>query len=134
MVTVCPNLVADSPGLWNKYFLAKLKNKMWLWKSSAAEWSFCQCQNVYWGGESIPFTYALPPHKCLFCPVCKINSKNRPDFIPGFISLDIIWQIFVSNVFFNKNKPLKSDDMNSWVERWLGHTLPKAAGWALWPL
>lgn len=25
---------------------------------------------------------ALPPHKCFFCPMLKINSKDRPDFIP----------------------------------------------------
>lgn len=27
-------------------------------------------------------TDTLPPHKCFFCPMCKPNSKDRPDFIP----------------------------------------------------
>lgn len=47
-----------------------------------------------------------------------------------------IWTCFgislPSNVFFNKNKLLTSHDMNSWVGLWLGHTLPKATGWAHW--
>lgn len=82
--------------------------------------------------KRIPFTDGQPPHKCFFCPMYKINSKDRPDFIPWFISSDTIWHMFASNVFFNKKKPLTSDDMNSWEGLWLGHTLPKAGGWAHW--
>lgn len=129
MVTACPNLGADSVSLWGKYFLAKNYGHT---NASVTEWSPCLCQNGPWTAERIPFTDALPPHKCFFCPLCKVNSKDRPDFIPWFISLDTTWHVFASNVFFNKDKPLTSDDMNSWIGLWLGHTLPKAAGWAHW--
>lgn len=129
MVTACPNLGTVSVRLWGKYFLAK---KYGHTSASVDEWSPCLCQSGLQTAERIPFTDAMPPHKWFFCPMCKTNSVDCPDFIPWFISLDITWHVFASNVFSNKNKPPTSDDMNSWTGFWLGHTLPKAAGWAHW--
>lgn len=96
---------------------------------SVADWSPCPCQEGPRAAERIPFTDVLPPHKCFLCPMYKINAE---DFIPWFTSWDTIWHVLPSDVFFNKNQPLTPDDMNSWVGLWLGHTLPKAGGWAHW--
>ena len=48
-----------------------------------------------------------------FVLCAKSTLKDRPDFVPLFISLDTTWHAFGSNVFFSKNKPLTSDDINS---------------------
>lgn len=56
-------------------------------------------------------------------------TQGLPRFCTWFISSDAAWHAFGRNVFFNKNKPLTSDDMDSWVLLWLDtHCLRQQAG------
>jgi hypothetical protein len=103
---------------------------------STDEWSPCLCQ-------SSPLVYRILKEfasqmlwnltNASFVLCAKVNSKDSTGFLPWFISLDTTWHVIGRDVFFNKKKPVTSDDMNFWVLLWLGHALPKAAGWVPWP-
>lgn len=126
MVTASPNLGTDSVRLWGKYFLAK---NMAIQIPVLLTDLLVSAKMALGLQREFPLQMLCHLTNASFVLCAKPALKDRPDFIPWFISLDTAWQAFASNVFFNKNKLLTSDDINSWVGLWLGqHCLRQQAG------